>query len=351
MKKNKGIGLFGIIIIIGVVLIAGGVFYFGSKNFDMALPQAPGNDLAQEKESGGALPGAFTMELKGDYSSSGATRNYSGNVTFFNNILVNGLESYFVGEGGICKNNCNRTTECVIKEQQWVDKTSGEKCGINIYVSLTKEGIEQQISSKEILPVDDLDNCPHGSTCYKIVGNNFLSENKDNKENVCHDSSKYFVISRIDPISAGNDILVKYKMSASQKIVCDYQVAKEDFELKNTCVTSPVCYRAQYFYGLVNDLLIMDEGTGNERDFVVYDLIKRTEVFKDTYYGDLILDKMGNTLSYMHQIEKLATVQNCLDFNKFKSDGGGAMFRIKTVLDLKNLIKKEVEKPVCGYTE
>ena len=108
--------------------------------------------------------------MYGNYSSSGADRIYSSKLTFIGNKLINGFQNYEVREGStrICKENCNRITECIVERQQWVDKITGEKCTIDTFSApLTKEGIAQQIKDGEILPAEDIYQC-HYSTCYKI---------------------------------------------------------------------------------------------------------------------------------------------------------------------------------------
>ena len=167
-----------IIVIILVVII---VVFVVSVNMRKEKKESIKNVLpssSTKENTKSILPNSFTLELKADYTSSGATRNYNGKLTFLNSTLVNGSENYFVGQGGGCKTNCNRIAECLIKNQQWVDKTSGGKCEINTYVSLSKEGIEQQIKTKEILPIEDFNNCPHNSTCYQIVEPKVVEDQK-----------------------------------------------------------------------------------------------------------------------------------------------------------------------------
>lgn len=124
--------------------------------------------LKLKEENNEILSDSFTIEMYGNYTSSGASRVYKGELTFVNNEVVNGSQSYSVGEGSICKENCNRITECIVKDQQWVDKINREKCGIDTFSSpLTKEGLIQQINEGKILPSEDIYQC-HYSTCYKI---------------------------------------------------------------------------------------------------------------------------------------------------------------------------------------
>jgi hypothetical protein len=108
----------------------------------------------------------YIIEVYSNNSSSGADRNYKGELTFLNSKLISGFQNYNVLQGGGCTTNCERKTECIIKNQQWIGK-NGDECTIEKYISLTKEGIEQQIKAKEIIPSEDFKNC-HSVVCYRI---------------------------------------------------------------------------------------------------------------------------------------------------------------------------------------
>jgi len=112
------------------------------------------------------LPNSFTLNVKGDYTSSGAERNYEGTLAFTNNKLISGTESYTTWLGGGCQTDCNKKYKCIIKNQEWVDAVGGGVCEINDYVPLTRDEIEQQIKNGQLKPFD---NCGHLDTCYEIV--------------------------------------------------------------------------------------------------------------------------------------------------------------------------------------
>jgi len=76
------------------------------------------------------LPSTFEIKLNGDYTSSGASRNYDAHLIFSNGLLVGGSENYSVGEGGVCRVNCNRKDSCIIKNKNWVDAAGGSECKI-----------------------------------------------------------------------------------------------------------------------------------------------------------------------------------------------------------------------------
>jgi hypothetical protein len=112
------------------------------------------------------------MTFRGDFTSSGATRNYEATLSFKDNILVSGTEKYFVGQGGGCTTNCDRTDTCKISNQKWVDSISGGVCKIEQYIPLTLEEIKEKIKIKEINPTS---NCGRFDICYEIISGDLLS--------------------------------------------------------------------------------------------------------------------------------------------------------------------------------
>jgi hypothetical protein len=169
MNKNKGFTPILITLIIVGILVVGGGTYYIIKN-SKTIP------VQNEKENNNTLPDSFTIEMYGNYSSSGADRNYSSELTFIDNKISSGFQNYKVGEGSICKENCNRITECVVKDQKWVDKFTGGECMIDTFSApLTKEGIMQQIKEGKILLSENIYQC-HYSTCYKIKDEGIVSD-------------------------------------------------------------------------------------------------------------------------------------------------------------------------------
>ncbi|TSC52324.1 MAG: hypothetical protein LiPW41_535 [Parcubacteria group bacterium LiPW_41] len=171
--------------------------------------------------------------------------------------------------------------------------------------------------------------------------------------NNCYDMANYFVIVRANPQSAGEDILVKYKLDKNQNIPCDYSLEETDFEIKNTCNDGPLCYRAQHLSGVFDNLLVIDEGTSPEnRGLIVYDLIKKSMVFSDTYNSsDNSLDPQGDIISYWHSTKDIANDQNCPKIKEYQSLGGGAKIETKISLDLLSLARKELGETRCSYSQ
>ena len=120
---------------------------------------------------------SFVFKIKGDFTSSGAQRDYDASLIFKNNVLVDGAEYYFVGQGGGCTTNCNRMNGCKILNGEWVDTSGESNCKIDypFIPSTTKKGIEGQIKSKELKPINK---CGHLDMCYEILDISHINDGK-----------------------------------------------------------------------------------------------------------------------------------------------------------------------------
>ena len=116
----------------------------------------------------GNLPDSFTLKVSGDYTSSGAGRDYSAELVFDHNILISGSQSYAVTPGS-CPDGtlspCNYKIECIVENHQWVDISSKKECTLSFSI-YSKEVIEQRIKSGEL---KSMDKCNHRDNCYKII--------------------------------------------------------------------------------------------------------------------------------------------------------------------------------------
>ncbi len=198
---------------------------------------------------------------------------------------------------------------------------------------------------------------------YWLKQNNINRENKikelNSKEvfndftlngNNCYDRSKYFIITRADLSgNAGDDILVKFKINKQQKIDCDYKVGEDDFEIKNSCTDGLNCYRAQHFSYIKDNLLIIDEGTGTSRSFIIYDLDKREKLFSDNYSAGLF-ELKENILNYWRKTNDIPNKENCSRVEEYMKMGG-AKIEGKITLDISNPTDRKFEGFRCSYAE
>ena len=120
---------------------------------------------------------SFIIKIRGDLTSSGAQRDYYSSLTFVNNILVEGTETYYVGQGGGCTTNCDRVNSCKILNGEWFDASGKSNCKIDypFLPATTKKGIEKQIKSKELKP---LNRCGHLDLCYEILDLSHIDDGK-----------------------------------------------------------------------------------------------------------------------------------------------------------------------------
>jgi hypothetical protein len=159
----------------------------------------------------------------------------------------------------------------------------------------------------------------------------------------CHDSDKYFVITKEDPNSAGEDILVKYKNSSTQKFSCEYIVENNDFELKNSM--------GQWFSFLYRDNLFLDNGTGSIRELAIYDLVSREKRYSDTTASSIKdLKITNNTINYWSIDSKFPTKQNCANLDEFLKMGSARIENF-VELNLSNYSHKPLGQSRCVYSE
>jgi hypothetical protein len=169
--------------------------------------------------------------------------------------------------------------------------------------------------------------------------------------NNCYDRSNYFIISRADLTgNAGDDILVKFKTDKHQKIDCNYLAEKEDFELLNTPIgDGPAVSYSQHLSNIKNNILVVDEGTGTSRDFVIYDLDKREQIFTDNYSAGLF-ELNDNILTYWRKTNDIPNKENCSRVDEYMAMGG-AKIEGKISLDIFNITDKKFEGFRCSYAE
>jgi len=120
---------------------------------------------------------SFIIKISGDLTSSGAQRNYGAKLVFVDNVLTEGSEFYYVGQGGGCTADCERINSCNFLNNEWVDSSSKSNCKIDypFIPSTTKKGIEKQIKLKELKPMSK---CGHLDICYEILDMSHINDGK-----------------------------------------------------------------------------------------------------------------------------------------------------------------------------
>lgn len=108
---------------------------------------------------------SYLFNIKGDYTSSGAQRDYTAKIIFYNNTLFEGTQTYSVGEGGGCTSNCDHVISCTAKNGVWVDVVTGGECSLSNQEFLTIDGLNNQINNNTIKSTSE---CRHLDTCYEV---------------------------------------------------------------------------------------------------------------------------------------------------------------------------------------
>lgn len=168
----------------------------------------------------------------------------------------------------------------------------------------------------------------------KSYYNNRDNKHKDVAISTCQESPDYFVISRADLTgNAGDDILVKYKSDKQENFDCNYEYDEGDFELLNSDADGiEFISSAQHFSFIKENLIIIDEGTGSQRSFKIYDLDEQKEIFADDYSLGLF-ELNDNILSYWRKTNDKPNKENCAKVNEY-NDMGGAKIEGKIALDI-----------------
>ncbi len=110
------------------------------------------------------LPDSFTINVYGDWSSSGGDRLFNSTLTFVNGKLTNGWQKYdYSGTTGIEKHY-----ECImdVNTLTWRGKTTLDECGYPSHIPLDLANLRQKISLGELKPDAK---CSHYDTCYRIL--------------------------------------------------------------------------------------------------------------------------------------------------------------------------------------
>ena len=111
------------------------------------------------------MPDSVTLNIYGDWTSSGGNRLYNSTLIFVDGKLTNGWQKYdYSGGTGIEKHY-----ECIIDVNTliWRDKTTLGECEYNSsFIPVDLIGLRQKISQGEIKSAEE---CLHGITCYQIL--------------------------------------------------------------------------------------------------------------------------------------------------------------------------------------
>ena len=115
MNKN-------IITVVLLIVVAVAFYFVGAKNLLNFK-----NPIVQQQGNSQSLPNSFNARIFGDFTSSGATRNYESNLIFIDGSLSQGEISYISADINDKKINL----KCVYKNNEWKDANSNGACQIS----------------------------------------------------------------------------------------------------------------------------------------------------------------------------------------------------------------------------
>jgi len=167
----------------------------------------------------------------------------------------------------------------------------------------------------------------------------------------CHDSPRYFIVVRTAENDMGSDFLVKYKSAPDERLPCEFKAKRGDLQIPNEF--------AEYFDGVRGDLLLLDSGTGPEREMVIWDLKKREKKGRFSI-GEgpapagarfaVPADPKAEPgyMEFWMETDQ-ATPENCPEGKAWEADGLGLASVIETWvrLDLSNLKVAKSDKTHC----
>ena len=146
---------------------------------------------------------------------------------------------------------------------------------------------------------------------------------------VCYVYRKYaVVVTQTDEV--GEEIKVIVKIGPSdESFMTDPKKAPAYFKVPEG---------DNFFFGVYDDFLFIDNGTGQQRGLDIYDLFKKKKVYSDNYAEPISLDK-DQRLTYYEDVEekKLKKKPDCPEAEKWKADSMGVGYEEKVSLDLKTL--------------
>jgi hypothetical protein len=151
---------------------------------------------------------------------------------------------------------------------------------------------------------------------------------KDNA--VCYSYRKYAVI--VTPTEdVGENIKVIAKLAANdESFLADLKQAPVHFKMPEG---------DNFFFGVYDDLMFIDSGTGPEpRGLDVIDLAQKKNVFDGSYSSPIALDK-GERLVYYVEVDekKLKKKPDCPEAEEWKQNQLGVAYEEKVSLDLKTM--------------
>lgn len=155
----------------------------------------------------------------------------------------------------------------------------------------------------------------------------------------CITFPNYVIVEKSLAPNVGTDILVKYITATDTVPTCAYAPGVGDYAISGTNT-------AQYFLGLENNFLLLDNGTAPPpRGLTIFDLSTRKKAFQDKYSGPVMAQH--NTVEYWSPTDISVTQANCPDKDVFAQQGLGAVLEERVSLNLSTMTKNPLGQIQC----
>ena len=173
-----------------------------------------------------------------------------------------------------------------------------------------------------------------------VKGTQVPVANQKKKQGQCYVCNKYVIFTTETEDGVGEDIRIALRgRSSDAKQLCDDKSAKTYFIIKND--------DSNFFFGLFEDYLFVDIGTGPEpRGLSVFDLSRKKKIY-DASYNTPIKISAGPALDFWMPLEKDLPKKQCPQAKKWEAQGLGFGFERRVILDLKTLKERTIGQPRC----
>lgn len=109
------------------------------------------------------LPSSFTMEVRGNFTSSGGSRLYEATLVSSRDTNLTGIAHYYASSRG----GDGFTIECIINDGRWVTSAKREECDIPLVeLATTRTGLITQIKAGQLKPIGE--KCNRQDLCYEL---------------------------------------------------------------------------------------------------------------------------------------------------------------------------------------
>jgi hypothetical protein len=174
-----------------------------------------------------------------------------------------------------------------------------------------------------------------------------LAREEQRLETVCYDYESYFVVSMDLKDEVGSNIIVRHKKTNDEQNVCEYAVKVDDFEVKNGVKNGD----AFYFFGIADNVLFIDDGTGPNRTLHLYNIPLREKILDISLYQSPVRAEDAHHVSYWQTYGEATRDQCPTNYDQLHEEQMGPMVEVKCLLDLRSLEIKTSKETRCGSVQ